>query len=184
MAPGLLRRSLCLCLAVIAAAGCRESEGIEVKTLEFSGLQAVTKDQLEQVIVTAASSPWPLGPRHLFEPAQFEADLKRIVAFYRDRGFPEARIVSADVTLNRDQTAVSIRIDLVEGEPIVVEDVRFTGFDVLPEEEFAAFRARRSIDWSRRRFVKRRSTSCGTAGIRTRRSSSRKGRARRRGRVS
>ena len=33
--------------------------------------------------------------------SEFEADLKRIVAFYRDRGFPDARVTSFDVQAQR-----------------------------------------------------------------------------------
>ncbi len=36
--------------------------------------------------------PW--GPREYFSREEFEADLKRVVAFYRDRGYPDARVRS------------------------------------------------------------------------------------------
>jgi outer membrane protein insertion porin family/translocation and assembly module TamA len=131
---------------VLLASACREGQGIEVEKLEFTGLNAVTRDQLEEALVTQASSAWPLGQRRLFDPAEFEADLKRIVTFYQDRGFPDARIVSVDVALNRAQDAVSIGIEVAEGEPILVEDVRFSGFEVLPAQEFAAFVERAPLE--------------------------------------
>ena len=45
--------------------------------------------------------PW--SQKEYFSREEFDADLKRIVAFYRDRGFPDARVTSFDVRLSDDQ---------------------------------------------------------------------------------
>ena len=78
-----------------------------------------------------ASSRIPWGTKHYFSRDQFDADLKRIVAFYKDRGYPDARITSTDVKLNKDQTSVKLAINIDEGEPVRVERVVFTGFDAV-----------------------------------------------------
>ena len=51
-----------------------------------------------------ASSKLPWGEKRYFNREQFEADLKRIVAFYHDRGYPDARITSFDAKLSTDQS--------------------------------------------------------------------------------
>ena len=40
---------------------------------------------------------------------------------------------SVDVEMNDEKDAVSITVHVSEGEPIIVEDVRFEGLDLLPE---------------------------------------------------
>jgi outer membrane protein assembly complex protein YaeT len=118
---------------LIGAAGCKEEGGVKVKSLKFEGLQAVTHSQLVAVLATGESSKIPWGEKRYFSREQFEADLKRIVAFYRDRGFPDARVSTFDVKLSPDQSSVDIVIRISEGEPMRVERIELIGFDVLPE---------------------------------------------------
>src|SRR6185503_19696910 len=70
----------------------------------------------------------------------FEADLKRIEAFYRDRGFPDARVRSFDVTLNDAQDKVDVTLDISEGEPIRVESIELRGFEVIPADRQGTLR--------------------------------------------
>ena len=51
----------------------------------------------------ASSSRLPWGKKALFDRSKFEADLERIRAFYVDRGFPDARVTSFDVKLNKQE---------------------------------------------------------------------------------
>ena len=139
LAPSLPRAVVvCLCVAaLIAPAGCRPEGGVQVKSLKFEGLQAVSAGQLRSVLATAANAKLPWGEKRYFSREEFEADTKRIVAFYRDRGFPDARVASFDVKLSPDQSSVDITVRISEGEPIRVERIELNGFEPL-------------IDWRRR----------------------------------
>jgi outer membrane protein insertion porin family len=132
---------LCVCLVtLIAAAGCKEEGSVRVTSLKFDGIKAVRPGQLKSVLATTASSKLPWGEKRFFSREQFEADLKRIVAFYRDRGFPDARVPSFDVKLSSDQSSVDITIRISEGEPLRVERIELQGFEPLSE------RPRRALD--------------------------------------
>lgn len=124
-------RLVLLALFLPFAAACKEEGGVKVSSFKFNGNQAVTEAQLKSVIATQASSKIPWGTKRYFSREQFEADLKRITAFYTDRGFPDARITSFDVNLSEDQTSVDISLNIDEGEPIRVERIEFEGFDTL-----------------------------------------------------
>jgi outer membrane protein assembly complex protein YaeT len=124
-------RAILLCL-LCAAAGCKEDGGVKVSSFKFHGTKAVTDGQLKSVLATAASSRIPWGTKRYFSREQFEADLKRIVAFYKDRGYPDARVTSFDAKLNDAQTSVSITVNIEEGEPVRVERLTLEGFDPLP----------------------------------------------------
>jgi outer membrane protein assembly complex protein YaeT len=134
MRASLLARVLIGGLLLLAAAGCREEGGVEVKDFSFEGTEAVSEGQLKSVLATGESAWLPWGTKRYFNREQFDADLKRIVAFYNDRGFPEARVTDLDVQLSEDQTSVKIRVTIDEGEPIVVERIDYAGFDVLPQD--------------------------------------------------
>jgi outer membrane protein assembly complex protein YaeT len=123
---------LSMCLAtLLLSTGCREEGGVQVKSFKFEGLKGVDSGQLKSILATGASSRLPWGEKRYFNREQFEADIKRITAFYRDRGYPDARVSSFDVQLSRDQSSVDITIRISEGEPVRVERIEFEGFDVL-----------------------------------------------------
>ena len=133
--------TLCLLTAVGA---CKEGEEAPVRVahLKFTGIKAVKEGQLRSVLATMQSSRLPWGAKHYFTRQQFEADLKRIVAFYRDRGYPDATVKSFDVKLNQKQDAADITIHVDEGRPVVVEQIEFNGLDVLPPAHLKALESR------------------------------------------
>ena len=128
----------------LVTSGCVEGEqsSVRVTSLKFTGVKAVKEGQLKDVLATAASSKLPWGDKQYFTREQFEADLKRIVAFYKDRGFPDAKVRSFDVKMNDKQDAVDITVTVDEGQPIVVEALEFQGFDVLPAGELDELKGR------------------------------------------
>ncbi len=136
--PRGVRSTLLLVLLAVTAA-CKEDQGssavgVAVKELSFSGNRAVTTDQLRQVLSTQASSKIPWGDKQYFTRAEFEADLKRIVAFYKDRGFPTAKVSSFDAQLSDDQKSVRLKVVIDEGEPLRVQQIVMNGLDALPPE--------------------------------------------------
>lgn len=127
-------RAVALTALLLGAAACKEEGGVRVTGFAFKGNQAVTSAQLKQVLATQASSKLPWGTKAYFSREQFEADLKRIVAFYTDRGYPNARVTSFNAQLNEEQTAVKIDVTINEGAPLRAERVVLQGFDALPPE--------------------------------------------------
>jgi outer membrane protein assembly complex protein YaeT len=121
-----------LCL-LAGLAGCLEGQStVRVSSLKLTGVTAVNPSQLKSVLATVQSSKLPWGAQHFFTREQFEADLKRIAAFYKDRGYPDAKVRSFDVKLNAAQDAVDVTINIDEGQPVIVEGIEYDGFDVLP----------------------------------------------------
>ena len=133
-----LRRAARLALllpVLLTIVACKEDlAGVEVKDLSFSGNRAVTTAQLKSVLATTESAWLPWGAKEYFTREEFEADLKRIVAYYRDRGYPDARVRSFDARLSDDQKSVRLKVDIEEGEPIRVERIVFAGLESLPDE--------------------------------------------------
>jgi outer membrane protein assembly complex protein YaeT len=120
-----------LTLAVVAGA-CKEEGTIRVHKLSFSGVKAVDVGELKNALATRQSSILPWGKKTYFDRPRFDADLKRIQAFYADRGYPDARVTGFDVKLNAKQDAVDVSVSIVEGDPIKVASLDFVGFDVIP----------------------------------------------------
>jgi outer membrane protein assembly complex protein YaeT len=133
----LLPRPVCAQPATTDAAAGR----LAVRSLEFEGVQSVDESALRAELGTR-ESPWlPWRARRSFDPVQFEGDLKRIVSFYDERGFPAARVVSHDVEVDRESRAVDIRIVVDEGPPLLVVSVELERFDALPRERRETLKA-------------------------------------------
>jgi outer membrane protein assembly complex protein YaeT len=124
---------LLVVLGASSLAGCREEGDIQISGLTFNGVKQVDRDALANALQTKKGSWIPWQRKRYFDRRAFEADLKRIEAFYRDRGFPDARVRSFDIKLNDAQDKVDVTLDIVEGEPIRVAAIEIRGFDVLPQ---------------------------------------------------
>lgn len=129
--------------ATLSTAACNEDGTVKVNSLKFNGVKSVDVSQLRNALATREQSkvpvlgirfPWSKS-RAFFDRSRFDADLKRIEAFYADRGFPEARVTSFDVKLNDKQDAVDVTLTVAEGAPVLVAAVNFSGFDdTIPSE--------------------------------------------------
>src|ERR1700704_1757107 len=122
--------SILLLLVALLAAGCREGD-VTIHKLDFQGVNQVDKKALAAALQTKKGSRLPWGHKTYFDRRAFEADLERIQAFYRDRGYPDARVSSFDVKLNDKQDQVDIVVRISEGQPTLVSGIDLTGFDVL-----------------------------------------------------
>ena len=98
--------------------GRRHDHGPAAST--FNGVSAVDEARLKDALATRQSSKLPWGKKAYFDRSRFDADLKRIQAFYADRGYPDARVTGFDVKLNDKQDAVDLTVTIAEGEPVRV----------------------------------------------------------------
>jgi outer membrane protein assembly complex protein YaeT len=122
-----------LCTIVVAASACRDTGTVRVHSIKFKGVKGVDESALKNALVTKESSKFFFGTKRFFNRSQFDNDLKRIVAFYGDRGYPRARISSFDVALSAKQDAVDVTLTIDEGDPVIVASIDYQGFDVIPD---------------------------------------------------
>jgi hypothetical protein len=81
-----LRFSLLLLLFVTAvSAACREEGDIQISGLSFTGVEQVDKGALANALQTKKGSRLPWGRKRYFDRSAFDADLRRIEAFYAAR---------------------------------------------------------------------------------------------------
>jgi outer membrane protein insertion porin family len=128
---------LALVFLAFFAAACKEQGTIQVHSLKFNGVKAVDVGRLRDALATKSTSRIPFSKKKYFDRSRFDADLKRIQAFYADRGYPDARVTGFDVKLNDKQDAVDVTLNIAEGEPVKVAAIRFEGFDLIPPDHFA-----------------------------------------------
>ena len=127
-------------LALWASEAAGQDERLEIADLQIEGVRAVDESQLQAALQTRARSWWPWGEKRYFDRDVFEADLTRIAEFYRERGYPNARVVQSDVQRHGDE--VSVRIVVEEGNPVRVASLEFAGFEAVAPSRIQAIRER------------------------------------------
>jgi outer membrane protein insertion porin family len=137
-----MRRSLHVALfaAWLAVSACKSDGTVTVHSVTFNGVHAVDPVLLKAALATREDTKVPIlnwrlpwsKQRNDFDQGRFDADLKRIQAFYADRGYPDARVVGSDVKLNSKQDAVDVTLTVAEGDPVRILAVEMNGFDVIP----------------------------------------------------
>src|SRR5262245_24888841 len=132
-------------LATFMFAACRDTGEIKVTSLDFHGVHAIEAGRLKEVLATHESGWFPWSRKAYFDRKEFDADLKRLVAYYADRGFPHARVTAVDVDLSQDKRSVRLSITVDEGQPLIVERVVLTGFDVLTVTDLARLRGQVTV---------------------------------------
>ena len=122
----------------LALTACDQQGTVAVHRISFKGVNAIDQSRLKQALATRENSKVPVlgwelpwSRKNYFDRTRFDADLQRIKAFYADRGYPDARVTGVDVKLNTKQTAVDVTLTIVEGDPVKVNAITFSGFDML-----------------------------------------------------
>src|SRR5262245_62121153 len=139
-----MRRALLALLvagACLAGLACNGEGTVTVHSLSFEGVKAIDESRLRSALATRENTKVPVvgwqlpwGRKSFFDRSRFDADLKRIEAFYADRGYPDARVSAFDVKLNKKQDSVDVTLTISEGQPVRVAAVNLAGFDVIPPD--------------------------------------------------
>ncbi len=119
----------------------RDVRGPVVRGLAFQGNRAIDDNTLAISIATSVSSffarsslvRWMgFGERRYFDEVEFQRDVLRILALYRQSGYADATV---DTVVHRSDDAVRLRFVITEGEPI-----RLARFTVRGQDDIIATR--------------------------------------------
>src|SRR5687768_17979771 len=135
-------RLLAVVLLASLAVSCRETGDVQVTSIKLRGVTAVEVAEIKSILGTQESGFLPWSRKRFFDRPEFDRDVKRIEAYYADRGYPRARVTGVDVVLNDAKDKVAIVVQVSEGEPTIVDQVLFDGFDGVPADHLDRLRAR------------------------------------------
>jgi len=110
-----------------------EGRKIKIDRIVIEGAKGLTPKQITSVMATRERQFFIL--RGTVQRRKLEQDVERIIAFYNDHGYIQARVESHDTSVDRVKALVTIRIVVVEGPQFSVGSVDLTGPNVLPMEE-------------------------------------------------
>ncbi len=116
-----------------------EGEPASVQPVRFIGNRDFDTDRLRDRFQMGPKPWWAfLSNRDKYSRERLSADLQRLRAFYRDRGYADFRIESTQVTISPDRQRIHITVNLNEGQQYTVGDIALAGNLIYPREELRA----------------------------------------------
>ena len=110
-----------------------EGRKMTIEKVVIEGAQGIKPDKIKEIMLTQERQFFIL--RGTVQRQKLEEDAERIVTFYNDNGYIQARVESTDTQVDRQNARVTIKIVVVEGPQFKVGGVDITGNNVLPIEE-------------------------------------------------
>ena len=112
-----------------------EGADFYVDSIIFSGNQLLTSSELVGAFEdTKTKTWWKFWSSSKFDKLKYEDDKKKLLQFFRSKGFIDADIVKDTIIYNPDMQKVSVHVDIFEGKRYYLRSVTFEGNTVYPQE--------------------------------------------------
>lgn len=132
------RRGLALVtLLALGGAGCMSARGKAGEEpvlygFELQGVHAFDPGAIQEKLATQPSDRFAWGEARRVDPDALAVDAKRVEAFYRERGYYDARVVDVQViAAGSGRARVVMRVN--EGQPVRVTTLEVVGLDAAPQ---------------------------------------------------
>jgi outer membrane protein insertion porin family len=115
-----------------------EGDSAKIARINIVGNKAFTEAQLlsEMQLSTPGWFTW-YTKNDQYSKQKLGADLETLRSFYQNRGYLEFNIESTQVSITPDKEDIYITVNIVEGEPFRVSDIRLAGDLPVAESELA-----------------------------------------------
>jgi outer membrane protein insertion porin family len=124
----------------------KEGDKAKVKTVNFDGMKAATKDEMFKVMATREWVPWHglftqlklpsfLSDAGVLKREEMNNDVERIREVLLNRGYLNAQVGLPSIELSEDKKWFVVTYAVLEGEPFTVSEVGFRGNTVFEEPE-------------------------------------------------
>jgi outer membrane protein insertion porin family len=115
-----------------------EGPEVQVDYINFQGNELLTEGDLRGAMEeTSEKHWWKFWSSAKFDPKKYEEDKKKIVEFYRKKGFQDAEILSDSIWYAGNKKDMTILIRVKEGSQYKVRSITWQGNTVFPTEMLA-----------------------------------------------
>ena len=132
-----------------------EGETARIKQINIVGNQAFDEEDLLDMFDSKAGSwtAWLTNEDQYSRP-KLSGDLRKLNAFYKDRGYAKFEIASSQVSISPDKKDIFITININEGEIYKLIDIQIAG-DLIgePDEYFPLIKLKRGEHFDRKEIV-------------------------------
>ncbi|HAE87609.1 TPA: outer membrane protein assembly factor BamA, partial [Candidatus Marinimicrobia bacterium] len=95
-----------------------EGKKVRIRDIDFVGNDNFSDRTLQRQMKEIKARTWyRFYVSGKFDEEKFEEDKQKILEFYRNHGYRDARILGTELKLNEDSTRITLEIKLEEGNP-------------------------------------------------------------------
>jgi outer membrane protein insertion porin family len=108
-----------------------EGPMVTIDEIEFRGNESFDESELRKNMVSEETVFLSTGA---FVQDTLEKDILAILGFYRSEGYRDARAWLGSLEFSEDKVDARIRIDIEEGEPYFIDEIRIEGGETFPAD--------------------------------------------------
>ncbi|WP_343023041.1 outer membrane protein assembly factor BamA [Flavobacterium sp. PL12] len=112
-----------------------KGDKVKIQTIDFVGNTKLSDKTLRKAMKdTKQKNPIRILKASKFIKDKYKADLDKVIAVYKEKGYRDARIISDSVAYNTSKKALDIKINVEEGNKYYFGDIKFLGNTIYTDQ--------------------------------------------------
>jgi outer membrane protein insertion porin family len=112
-----------------------KGDKIKIAEIDFIGNEKLSDKTLRKAMKdTKQKSFFRVLKASKFIKAKYKTDLEKVIASYKEKGYRDARILSDSITYLKDKNALSIKVNVEEGDKYYFGNIKFLGNTVYSDQ--------------------------------------------------
>ncbi|WP_367755298.1 outer membrane protein assembly factor [Flavobacterium sp. WC2430] len=112
-----------------------KGDKVKISKIDFIGNEKISDKALRKAMKdTKQKNPIRILKASKFIKEKYKADLEKVIAAYKEKGYRDARILSDTVAFDKDKNALSIKINVEEGNKYYFGNIKFLGNTVYSDQ--------------------------------------------------
>ncbi|MCV9928499.1 BamA/TamA family outer membrane protein [Flavobacterium sp. LS1R49] len=112
-----------------------KGDKVKISKIEFEGNKQLTDATLRSAMKdTKQKNPIRIFKASKFIKEKYKADLDKVIATYKEKGYRDARILSDSITYNKKKNTLAIKVDVEEGNKYYFGNIKFLGNTVYSDQ--------------------------------------------------
>jgi len=112
-----------------------KGEKVKIQNIDFEGNTKLSGTILRNAMKdTKQKNPIRILKASKFIKDKYKTDLEKVIEFYKEKGYRDARIISDSVSYNKDKNALSVKINIEEGNKYYFGNIKFLGNTVYSDQ--------------------------------------------------
>ena len=112
-----------------------KGEKVKIQKIDFVGNTKISDKALRKAMKdTKQKNPIRILKASKFIKDKYKTDLEKVISAYKEKGYRDARIISDSVTFDKEKNALSIKINVEEGNKYYFGDIKFLGNTVYTDQ--------------------------------------------------
>ncbi|MEO7977338.1 POTRA domain-containing protein [Flavobacterium sp.] len=112
-----------------------KGDKVKIRSIDFEGNKQLTDTKLRSKMKdTKQKNVFRVLKSSKFIPEKYKADLEKVIAAYKEKGYRDARIIYDSVVYNKEKNMLDIKINMEEGNKYFFGNIKFLGNTVYSDQ--------------------------------------------------